>query len=384
MTTLQKFLAPEFVFGPGARHLCGRYLKNLDARKVLVVSDRGVASCGWTADVVKALSVAGVSSAVFLDVPPNPRIEQVERGTAMYQQEGCDALLAIGGGSPIDCAKSIGVMTSNTGSIADYEGIDRIPLPGPPLLCIPTTAGSAAEVSQFAIITNTKRRMKMAIVSRLLVPDAALIDPETTLTLNALETTTGGLDALTHAIEAFVSNVSSPITDIHALEAIRTIIGSLGTCVEHPSDLGARSSMLRASLEAGLAFSNAILGLVHAMAHALGGMFDSPHGECNAIILPEVVRFNYPAARDKYRTIAHLFGISGGEPAGTDRMDDLLADRIAGFTAGLGFHERLACCGAGAGDIPDLAMRAAGDPCALTNPRPAGIHDIEELYARCL
>jgi alcohol dehydrogenase len=378
---IQKFLAPEFVFGPGARKLCGRYLRNLGARRVLVVSDSGVAESGWTDEAVLSLEAEGHSAVRFQGVRINPRMDQVEEGTRLYRDSGCDAVLAVGGGSPIDCAKAIGVMSANPGSIADYEGIDRIPRPGPPLVCIPTTAGSAAEVSQFAIIGDEGRRIKMAIVSRVLVPDVALIDPETTVTLDPFQTAAGGIDALTHAIEAYVSNVSSPITDIHAVEAMRTVEAWLPRCIAEPKNLEARTEMLRASLEAGLAFSNAILGLAHALSHAIGGMFDSSHGEANGILLPEVVRFNYPASAAKYDLVARIFGV---EPLASPKAADLLADRLAAFAASIGITARLGGQGISLADLPALAERAARDPCALTNPREASIRDIEDIYERCI
>jgi alcohol dehydrogenase class IV len=188
------------------------------------------------------------------------------------------------------------------------------------------------------------------------------------------------MDALTHGIEAYVSNVSSPITDIHAVEAIRIVKAWLARCVAEPKNLEARTEMLRASLEAGLAFSNAILGLSHALAHAVGGMFDSSHGEANGILLPEVVRFNYHTSIAKYDLVAQIFGL---EPSPLT-ASDALADWLIAFTASIGITSRLGDHGVTIHDLPALAERAVRDPCSLTNPRQASLRDIEEIYERCI
>jgi alcohol dehydrogenase class IV len=378
---LVKFLAPEFVFGPGARKLAGRYLKNLGARRPLVVSDEGLMSVGWVENVAASLREEGLQFVLFLDVHANPRDEDCEKGARTYAAEGCDAILSIGGGSPTDCAKGIGILTANPGPRRAYEGIDRIPRPGPPLVCVPTTSGASADVSQFAIIRDMESRRKMAIVSRSLVPDIALIDPEVTATMAPGLTAATGTDALVHAIEAFVSNASSPITDIHALEAMRVIPKALQRAVGFPGDLDARTLMSRASMEAGLAFSNAILGAVHAMAHAVGGLCDSPHGECNAIILPEVARANFPAAEEKYRAAAGAIGLGG--LSGRERDGDIIAEGLRLFIGGLPVARRLSEMGVRREDFEGLADIALSDPCMLTNPRRLTAAEVVSIYERC-
>jgi alcohol dehydrogenase len=379
---LVKFLAPEFVFGPGARKLAGRYLRNLGARKALIVSDPGLKAVGWVDDIEATLREEGVPCVLFLDVHSNPRDGDCESGARLYAGAGCDAILSIGGGSPTDCAKGIGILTANPGPLRKYEGIDRVPRPGPPLVCVPSTSGASADVSQFAIIKDDLSRRKMAIVSRMLVPDIALIDPEVAATMGAELTAATGVDALVHAIEAFVSNASSPITDIHAIEAMRVIPRALPRAVASPSDPEARSLMSRASMEAGLAFSNAILGAVHAMAHAVGGLCDSPHGECNAILLPEVVRANFAWAEKKYREAAEAVGIStlrGGKADG-----ELFADDLLGFVGGLPGAKRLAEMGVSRENLESLAELALSDPCMITNPRPLAKGEVVAIYERCL
>ena len=223
VTELRKFVAPEFIFGVGARLQAGLYAKNLGATTVLVVSDPGVIAAGWTAEVIQCLHSEGLQAVLFSDVTPNPKDFEIMHGVDRYLEADCDAIVAIGGGSPIDCAKGIAVVVANGGHILDYVGVDTVSEPGPPLICIPTTAGTAADVSQFAIIVDTENRNKIAIITKAIVPDLSLIDPATTTTMDPFLSACTGVDALTHAIEAAVSNAHSPITDLHALKAIELI-----------------------------------------------------------------------------------------------------------------------------------------------------------------
>ncbi|HWI39867.1 MAG TPA: iron-containing alcohol dehydrogenase, partial [Verrucomicrobiae bacterium] len=197
---LRKFVAPEFVFGIGARNLVSRYARNIGARKVLVVSDAGVCAAGWTERAVEALEKEGVRAAVFSDVTSNPRAEEVMAGAQFYAEQGCNCIIAIGGGSPMDCAKGIGIVAAAPGThILDYEGVDEVSVPTPPIICIPSTAGTAADVSQFAIITDVARKVKISIISKAIVPDASLIDPEVTATMNDRLTASTAMDALCHS-----------------------------------------------------------------------------------------------------------------------------------------------------------------------------------------
>ena len=300
---LRKFVAPEFVFGTGARNLASQYARNFGAQKVLVVTDPGVMEAGWTADITTSLEDAHIPFTIFSQVSPNPRAEEVMAGAEMYYSENCDVIVAVGGGSPMDCAKGIGIVSTNKKHILEFEGIDQVTTPMPPLICIPTTGGTAAEVSQFAIISNRQKRIKIAIISKAVVPDVALIDPMTLTTMDPFLTACTGIDALVHAIEAYVSNAQSAVTDLHALEAIRLVKRYLLDCIADLHDLEARGKLMLASLEAGLAFSNASLGAVHAMAHSLGGLLDLPHGQCNAVLLQHVVSFNHVASPERFAQV---------------------------------------------------------------------------------
>lgn len=373
---MRKFVAPEFIFGIGARHRAAFYAQNMLARRVLVVTDPGVTAAGWLEQLLDSLDESGIPVTVFDAVTPNPKDHEVMAGAQRYRDDGCDVIIALGGGSVIDCAKGIGIVSANGGHILDYEGVDRIPHPGPPLICIPTTAGTSADISQFAIISNTEKRYKIAIISKSVVPDVALVDPETTTTMPLRLTACTGLDALTHAVEAFVSTASSPVVDVHALAAIELIRDNLPRVIAEPTDSEARENMALASLQAGLAFSNASLGAVHAMAHSLGGYLDLPHGESNALLLDHVIRFNHPAAGERYRPIARCFGV-GDNGEALARAIDALRTRC-GIEAGLGRR------GVTHGLIDELAPWAAQDACLFTNPRQASVADIKTIYAEAL
>ena len=214
---LQKFVAPEIIFGVGALHLAGQYARNLGGSKALVVSDPGVLAAGWVQQVLASVEGAGLESALFTQVTPNPRIEEVAAGAVVYAEQGCDIIIAVGGGSAIDCGKCIGLVAANQGGIRDLVGVDNVGAPMPPTICIPTTAGTSADVSQFAVIMDREINRKLLIISKAVVPDISLVDPTTLTTMDAFLTACTGMDALAHAVEAYVSLGHSPLTDMHAL-----------------------------------------------------------------------------------------------------------------------------------------------------------------------
>ncbi len=380
---LRKFVAPEFVFGVGARRLAGRYAKNLGGRKILVVSDPGVVAAGWTKDVTDSLEAEGVGFALFTGVTPNPKADEIMAGAALFRAENCNALIAVGGGSPIDCAKGIGIVTSNDRNILFFEGVDMVKVPMPPLICIPTTGGTSADVSQFVIVSNPLEKVKFAIISKSVVPDLALIDPETLTTMNSYLTACTGLDALTHAIEAYVSTARSAMTDLHAIEAIRLISSNLIPSITNLADLELRSNIMQGSLQAGLAFSNAILGATHAMAHSLGGALDIAHGECNAILLDHVIEFNMPAAPERFEHIATAMGLDlRGMTSGQKKL--ALLNHVRELKKATGIVRTLNDLGVGRGDVNFLTDHALKDPCMATNPRKVTERDIEVVYEESL
>ena len=290
--SLRKFVAPEIIFGSGARMLVGKYARQFSTRKALIVTDPGVIAAGWLKDVQTSLNEAEIPFHIFSNVKPNPRSGEVMEGAAVYREQNCNIIISIGGGSPMDCAKGIGIVVSNDMNILRFEGVDKIQLPVPPLIFIPTTAGTSADVSQFCIITNMEEQVKIAIVSKSVVPDIALIDPDTTMTMDPYLTACTGVDALVHAIEAYVSTGSGVLTDMYALEAIKLVKNYLPPLLIDQNNRELREKIMLGSMKAGLAFSNAILGAVHAMAHSLGGYLDLPHGECNAMLLEHVINYN--------------------------------------------------------------------------------------------
>lgn len=379
---LRKFVAPEIVFGTGALDLVGRYAQNLSAKKVFVVTDPGVLEAGWANKVLQNLSEADLAYEVFSDVTENPKEREVMSGANRYLRSGCDVIVTVGGGSPIDCAKGIGIVATNNHHILEFEGVDEVGVPGPPLICIPTTAGTAADVSQFAIITDRSRRIKIAIVSKKIVPDVSLIDPRTGTTMDTELTACTGMDTLTHAIEAYVSNAHSPLTDLHALQAIRLVAANLVDSCRCRDNIHANTQMMLATLYAGLAFSNASLGAVHAMAHCLGGGYDLPHGLSNALLLDKVVRINYPACPDRYREICQAIGLdtSGCD---TDQCCQLLCQSIQQLRESVGLTGTLkGTLDLTTQEITQLSNNALADPCMTTNPRELDLEDLEVIYGQ--
>lgn len=379
LSNLRKFTAPEIIFGNGARKLAGRYAKQFVASKVLVVTDKGVIEAGWLNYVQDSLEESCIPYHIFSNVSPNPRYTQVMEGAEIYKEQNCDVIVAIGGGSPMDCAKGIGIVSSNNMNILKFEGVDKIQMPVPPLIFIPTTAGSSADVSQFCIILNTEEALKIAIVSKAIVPDVALIDPETTTTMDKYLTACTGMDALVHAIEAFVSTGSGVLTDNNALYAIQLIKQNLSNLIGSPNNLELREKIMLGSLKAGLAFSNASLGAVHAMAHSLGGFLDLPHGECNALLLEYVINYNYKFAPDKYKLIAQAMGIEVKNLASLE-IKKRLTEEISKLKKEVGINNQLKEKGVKISDIPELSVKAQKDACLLTNPGKAGKRDIEIIF----
>lgn len=376
---LRKFVSPEIIFGAGARKMAGNYAKNFGAKKILIVSDQGVIASGWLTDVQKCLDDTGIEYTVFSNVTPNPRSSEVMEGAEIYQKNNCDAIVAIGGGSPMDCAKGIGIVSSNLKNILEYEGVDRIQLPMPPLICIPTTAGTSADISQFCIIANLDELIKIAIVSKAVVPDVALVDPETTMTMDPYLTACTGMDALVHAIEAFVSTGSGPLTNMHALEAIKLVTQYLPELMKRPDDIHLREKIMLGSMKAGLAFSNAILGAVHAMAHSLGGLLDLAHGECNAMLLEHVINYNFEYAQEKFKVIADYSGVDTRGMLPKNIKQSLLKS-ISELKTEVGITQKLHEKGVNISDIPLLSTQAIKDACIVTNPRKASKGDLEVIY----
>ena len=383
ISALRKFVSPEIVFGAGSRKSVANFASNFGGKHVFLVSDPGVSAAGWVGEIVTLLTDVGIRTTVYTGVSANPRVDEVMAGAELYKSSECDVIVAIGGGSPMDCAKGIGIVVSDGRHILDFEGVDTIDHPPPPMILIPTTAGTSADVSQFAIISDPKRRFKFSIISKAIVPDVSLIDPEVTETMSSYLTACTGVDALVHAIEAYVSTGSGPLTDSHALEAIRLINRNLEPLVANTADPYLREQIMLASMQAGLAFSNAILGAVHAMSHSLGGFLDLPHGLCNAMLLEHVVAYNFRSAEERFRRVAEAMGIDT-RGMGRSEIQKRLMNRIILLKRTVGLEAKLSELGVSVSDIPSLSGFALQDPCILTNPRKSSLRDVQVVYEEAL
>ncbi|MBF7082295.1 iron-containing alcohol dehydrogenase [Desulfallas sp. Bu1-1] len=380
---LFKFVAPEIIFGIEAISQVGESALRLGAKKVFVVTDYGVQRNSWVNKALFYLEQAGLEYNVWSDITSNPKDTEITRGVEEYLASQCDAIVAVGGGSPIDAAKAVAILATNGGKIQNYEGVNKITRPLPPMIMVPSTGGSGSEVSQFAIIVDKQRKKKMAIISRSLVPDIAIIDPQLLQTKDARLTAATGIDALSHAIESYVSLAANPLTDVMALEAIRLISENLRESVACRTNMQAKSAMAMASLQAGLAFSNAILGATHAMTHQVDGLLDLHHGETNAILLPHVMEFNLISCAEKYRQVA----IAMGENVqGLNKQDAACKaiEAVRRLVRDIGITYGLSAMGLKEEDIPELSKNALEDACIVTNPRDATAEDLARIFHKAL
>ncbi|MCT7363856.1 iron-containing alcohol dehydrogenase [Mycolicibacterium llatzerense] len=382
-TRLLKFHAPEIVFGIDSMVEAAHAAVRLGGLRPLVVTDPGLIEAGWVAELIGHLRSQCVEAQVWSGLTPNPKDHEITAGHEFYRSQGCDVLIALGGGSVIDAAKGIAILAANGGNILDYAGVDKATAPIPPLVVLPSTSGTGADVSQFCIVTDTTRNTKITILGRALVPDITVIDPRLLTTMPEWLNAATGLDALTHGIEAFVSLGHNPLTDHHALRSVVMVTENLVTTIERPHDMPARVLMAQAALEAGLAFTNAILGAAHAMSHQVGGLLDLPHGVINGVLLPHVVRFNAEADPAPFATIAACLGLAD------KRAPELesalaLADRLEELARQVGVPRGLAELGVRDADVPVLARNALQDACLTTNPRPIDDAQLRALFRAAL
>lgn len=383
LLNISKFVAPEIIFGLGALSQVGESAARLGIKKAFLVSDQGVIEAGWVEKALSYLNEVGISSYVWYGLTSNPKDQEVAQGVGYYLDSGCDGIIAVGGGSSIDTAKAIAILATNGGQIKDYEGVNKINCPLPPMVMVTTTGGSAAEVSQFSMIVEKDRQVKMAIISKSLIPDIAIVDPLLLQTKSARLTAATGVDALSHAIEAYVSLAATPLTDIHALSAMRLVAENLRESVACKTNLEAKSAMAMASLQAGLAFSNAILGATHAITHQVDGLLDLHHGETNGILLPYVMEFNMISCGEKFAAIAEAMGVQtcgigkwNAAEKGITAVRKLFRD--------ISIPERLSEVGMKEEYIQKLSANALKDACLVTNPRDCSVEEIEALLRKAL
>jgi len=380
---ISKFMAPEIIFGKGSLNQVGECCSRLGSSRVFLVADRGILAHRWGEKVLPFLDEAGLEYRSWSDFSANPRDYEVEEGSRLYTENSCDAVLAIGGGSTIDAAKAVATLSTNEGRIQDYEGIDLINNPLPPLIVVPSTAGSGSDVSQFSIIADSERKIKMTIISKSLIPDISITDPLLLSTIDSRVTAQTGMEALSHAIEAYLSLAATDMTDIHALHAIELISRNLRASVASQVNEEAKVAMGKASMHAGIAFSNAVLGLAHAMTHQVGGMLDLPIGEISAIILPHVMRFNLLSSIDKYVRIAAIMGARVEQMTPREAAEKAIA-MVWELAQDVGIPAGLAELGLPEEVLPELSENAIKDACFITNPRDADVADIIEIFRAAL
>lgn len=378
-----KFHAPELVFGVGSLAEAGFAAARLGARRPFVVTDPGILAAGWVDELVAHLREARLHPVLFGDVSPNPKDHEVRAAHRQYAESEADVIIGIGGGSVMDAAKGVAILSGNGGDILDYAGVDRTTHPIPPMLMIPSTSGTGADVSQFCIVTDTERSVKLTIMGRALVPDISITDPRLLVTMPEDLNAATGLDALTHGVESFVSLAHNPLADRHALSAVGLVCRHLRTTMTDPTNGGARSKMAQASLEAGLAFTNAILGATHAMSHQVGGLLDAPHGVVNGVLLPHVIRYNAAASPGRFVDLAGAAGLDVDRVA-PEHAAEMLAEHVRRLADDVGVPTGLSALGVHEEDLPRLARTTLDDACLTTNPRPASEGDVLALFREAL
>ncbi|GAB6038487.1 iron-containing alcohol dehydrogenase [Fundidesulfovibrio butyratiphilus] len=383
------FIPRVTLIGIGASNSIPERIKALDGAKPLIVTDKGIVGAGICKHITDLLDAADMHYVVFDETVPNPTDANVHAGVEIYKANNCDSIITLGGGSSHDCGKGIGLVVANGGKIHDFEGVDKSTKRFPPYLAVNTTAGTASEMTRFCIITDLSRHVKMAIVDWRVTPNLAIDDPMLMVGMPPALTAATGMDALTHAVEAYVSTIATPMTDACAEKAIELVFKYLRKAVANGQDLEAREAMCFAQYLAGMAFNNASLGHVHAMAHQLGGFYDLPHGECNAILLPHVEKFNLIAKLERFARMAKIMGenIEGLSPR---KAAERALEAIKELSADVGIPTGLVELGKRYGkevraeDIGIMTQNAQKDACGLTNPRCPTDKDVEAIFTAAL
>lgn len=379
-----KFFMPAIsLMGADCLKDAGDQLGELGFKKALIVTDKVLGQIGIVKKVTDVLDNKNIEYAIYDETKPNPTVKNVNDGLALLKEKECDFVISLGGGSAHDCAKGIALLATNGGEIKDYEGVDKSKKPQLPMVGINTTAGTGSEMTLFAIITDEERHIKMALVDKHLTPIIAVNDPMLMLAMPKSLTAATGMDALTHAIEAYVSTAATPITDACAEKAIELISNYLVNAVENGQDMEARDMMAYAEYLAGMAFNNASLGYVHAMAHQLGGFYNLPHGVCNAILLPHVQEYNKSTSASRLAKIAKIMG--GNIEGLTDEQGaDLCIDMIKSLSQTIGIPEGLGVLGVKESDFETLATNALNDACSLTNPRKGNLEEVIAIFKKAM
>lgn len=379
-----KFFMPAIsLMGADCLKDAGDQVGELGFKKALIVTDKVLGQIGIVKKVTDVLDNKNIEYEIYDETKPNPTVKNVNDGLALLKEKECDFVISLGGGSAHDCAKGIALLATNGGEIKDYEGVDKSKKPQLPMVGINTTAGTGSEMTLFAIITDEERHIKMALVDKHLTPIIAVNDPMLMLAMPKSLTAATGMDALTHAVEAYVSTAATPITDACAEKAIELISNYLVNAVENGEDVEARDMMAYAEYLAGMAFNNASLGYVHAMAHQLGGFYNLPHGVCNAILLPHVQEYNKATSASRLAKIAKIMG--GNIEGLTDEQGaDLCIDMIKSLSQTIGIPEGLGVLGVKESDFETLATNALNDACSLTNPRKGNLEEVIAIFKEAM
>ena len=367
MKSLDFVLPTRIVFGPGVIKTIANEVKATGKQKPLIVTDKGVQKAGILKKVTDLLDASGVKYVVYDGVEPNPKDVNVEEGAKIARENGCDSLIAVGGGSPIDAAKSIGVLMAHNGDkIKVYEGKTAATKPLPLFITVPTTSGTGSEITFSSVITDTANHYKMTVKSKYTAATLAICDPELTLSVPPHVTAATGVDALTHAIEGYTATCSGPLGDSTALYAIELIYNNLVNAFNNGSDLGTRSAMLMGSMLAGISFSHSDVASVHCVAESLGGMYDLPHGECNAIFLPYVMEYNMSYCVEKYARVATAMGFTF---ANDKEGAQLAVDKVKQLTKDVKLR-RFADLVPNKDQFETLAVNSEKNGSNASNPRP--------------
>jgi len=376
-------ISTRIIYGRESATQIGEIAGGLNLKKIQLITDQGVADSGTLDYLLKPLKEAGIDSIIFPEVEYNPTIQTVDRATEQFKNENCDGVIAAGGGSPIDAGKCVGVLAANPGSAADYLGVDKVQNPAVPVVCVPTTAGTAAEITDVAVLNDPEQKMKMGMRSPHVAASVALLDPILTFTLPSEPTRDSGLDALTHAIESYISVNSWSVTDTLNLQAIELIGRYLRTAVHNGNDIEARDGMLTASLLAGMAFHHTKLCLVHAITLPFGGIYNMPHGVGNAIVLPYAMKFMLPGAISKYVDIAVALGEDVSGMSDRTAAEKAVA-AVEQLSRDVDLPEGLSIYGAKEDDLPVLSESIAENFMVPLSPRIAKAGDILEICKAAL
>lgn len=378
------YMPPMSMMGPDAIKQLGSELKARNFNKALIVTDKALVDIKLVDRLTDELSAHDIAFSIFDGVKPNPTEKNIEQGLKLLKIQDCDFVISFGGGSSHDCAKGIALVAANGGHIRDFsKGVHLSAKPQLPLVTVNTTAGTAAEMTIFAIVTNEDDETKYPIVDKNLTPIIAVNDSELMVAMPKFLTATTGMDALTHAVEAYVSTAATPITDATAIKAIELISMNLLRAVDNGEDREARDAMQYGEYLAGMAFSNASLGYVHSMAHQLGGVYDLVHGLCNAILLPYVSRFNAAVSSERFADIAKAMGV---DTTGMDAADAAEAGIVAieTLSASVATGQKLADLGVKQERLEFMAINALNDACSLTNPRKASTEEIINIFNQAM